>query len=115
MKRSLVRFILIPLAVSLVVLSVIYAGALHYLDRQAQDSLYQANGIPSKDIVIIGIDNNTLNVLGPYGPNYRAIMAMALDELAADPENKPAVTAIDILYEGEIGQPSSVLWIPILP
>ena len=102
MKRSLVRFILIPLAVSLVVLSVIYAGALHYLDRQAQDSLYQANGIPSKDIVIIGIDNNTLNVLGPYGPNYRAIMAMALEELAADPENKPAVTAIDILYEGEI-------------
>ena len=102
MKRSLVRFILIPLAVSLVVLSVIYAGALHYLDRQAQDSLYQANGIPSKDIVIIGIDNNTLNVLGPYGPNYRAIMAMALEELAADPENKPAVTAVDILYEGEI-------------
>ena len=59
MKKSLVRFILIPLMVSLIVLSLIYAGALHYLDRLAQDSLYQANGIPSKDIVIIGIDNST--------------------------------------------------------
>ena len=55
MKKSLVRFILIPLAVSLVVLAVIYAGALRYLDRQSQDSLYQGRGIPSNDIIIIGI------------------------------------------------------------
>ena len=104
MKKSLVRFILIPLMVSLIVLSLIYAGALHYLDRLAQDSLYQANGIPSKDIVIIGIDNSTMNALGSFGPtsNYRSYMAMALEELAADPDSKPAVTAIDVLYESEI-------------
>ena len=51
MKNTLFRFFLIPLFVAILTLSIIYAGALHYLDRQAQDSLYQANGIPSKDIV----------------------------------------------------------------
>lgn len=102
MKSTVIRYFLIPLAITILVLGIIYAGALHYLDRQAQDALYQGKGIPSNDIIIIGIDNETLQAFGPYGPNYRSYMAMALQELAADPANRPAVTAIDILYEGEI-------------
>ena len=102
MKSTVIRYFLIPLAITILVLGIIYAGALRYLDRQAQDSLYQGRGIPSNDILIIGIDNDTLEAFGPYGPNYRTYMTAALEKLAADPDNRPAVTAIDILYEGEI-------------
>ena len=102
MKRT-VRFFLIPLVISILTLSIIYAGALHYLDRHAQDALYQGQGRASNDIIIIGIDNRTLSELGAYGPSYRSNMAMALEKLASDPDRLPAVTAIDILYEGETG------------
>ena len=101
MKNTLFRFFLIPLLISILTLSIIYAGALHYLDRQAQDSLYQGQGHASNDIIIIGIDNQTLAELGTYGPGYRTYIAYALEKLASDPDHLPAVVAVDILYEGE--------------
>ena len=103
MKHSLFRFFLIPLLISILTLSIIYAGALHYLDRQAQDALYQGQGRASNDIIIIGIDNETLAELGTYGPNYRTYVSYALEKLASDPDHLPAVVAIDVLYEGETG------------
>ena len=70
-------------------------------DRWVQDSLFQQRGVPSGDIKIIEIDEKSLSRIGPYGPSYRGYMARALQILAADPDNLPAVVAIDILYEGE--------------
>ena len=52
------------------------------------------------DIVIIGIDEEALEELGPYNTWDRNVMASALEALAADPDKKPAVTAIDVLYTG---------------
>ncbi|QUA54012.1 SpoIIE family protein phosphatase [Aristaeella lactis] len=101
MKHSLFRFFLIPLLISILTLSIIYAGALHYLDRQAQDALYQGQGHASNDIIIIGIDNQTLAELGTYGPGYRTYIAYALEKIASDPDHLPAVVAVDILYEGQ--------------
>ena len=92
-----------PLLAAAAVVALIAAGALHRLDKWAQDGLFQQRGLPSKDIVIIGIDEETLAMLGPYGPNYRTFMAYALEEIAAEPANLPAAVAIDILYEGESG------------
>lgn len=97
---------LLPFLAALLVLVLLAAGVLHRLDRWTQDALYQQRGTPSGDIVIIGIDGQTLADLGPYGPSYRAYMAYALAELAADPENRPAVVAVDILYEGLSGTPA---------
>ena len=95
--------ILLPLAAALAVIVMIAAGMLHRLDRWAQDWLYQQRGTPSGEIIIIGIDEETLSELGPYGPSYRAVMAYALDRLASDPEKRPAAVAVDVLYEGESG------------
>ena len=95
--------ILLPLATALAVTALIAAGTLHRLDRWVQDWLYQQRGTPSGEIVIIGIDEETLSELGPYGPSYRAVMAYALDRLASDPEKRPAAVAVDVLYEGESG------------
>ena len=93
MKNTLFRFFLIPLLISILTLSIIYAGALHYLDRQAQDSLYQGQGHASNDIIIIGIDNQTLAELGTYGPGYRTYIAYALEKLSSDPDHPATGTA----------------------
>ena len=95
--------ILLPLAAALAVVALIAAGTLHRLDRWVQDWLYQQRGIPSGEIIIIGIDEETLSELGPYGPSYRAVVAYALERLASDPQKLPAAVAVDILYEGESG------------
>ena len=100
--RKLTRFLL-PLLAALAVFALIAAGALHRLDRWAQDALYQQRGTPSSQIVLIGIDEETLTELGPYGPNYRTYMAYALEKLASDPDHLPAAVAVDILYEGSSG------------
>ena len=102
MKTKL-RKILYPLLAAIAVLALVGSGALHRLDRWVQDWMYQQGGVPSPDIVLIGIDEETLAELGPYGPGYRSIMAYALEKLAQDPEQRPAAVAIDVLYEGESG------------
>ena len=102
MKNKLQK-ILFPLLSAAIVFALIAAGTLHRLDRWVQDWFYQQRGTPSGEIIIIGIDEETLSELGPYGPSYRSVMAYALQKLASDPEHLPAAVAIDILYEGESG------------
>ena len=77
------------------------AENLRRIDRLAQDALFQQPGVTSSDIVIIGIDEEALADLGPYQTWDRNVMASALEALAADPDKKPAVTAVDVLYAGE--------------
>ena len=88
------------LAAALLVTLLAFSGALKRVDKWAQDGLYQREGVTNTDIVIIGIDDATLEALGPYPTYYRDFVAFALEELASDPDKKPLVTAIDILYEG---------------
>lgn len=97
------RSVLISVLAVIAVTALIAAGSLWRMDRWVQDWLFQQRGVPSDEIVLIGIDEETLAELGPYGPSYRAVIAYALEALAADPEKQPAVAAIDVLYEGESG------------
>ena len=92
---------LLSFAAALLVTAIIALGALQRPDKWIQDRLYQQGGVPSGDIIIIGIDEEALDALGPYNTWDRNVMAAALEALAADPENKPAVTAVDVLYSGE--------------
>ena len=91
---------LLSFAASLLVTAIVALGALQRPDKWVQDALFQRGGAPSGDIIIIGIDEEALDVLGPYNTWDRNVMAAALEALAADPENKPAVTAVDVLYAG---------------
>ena len=77
------------------------AGVLQRVDRWMQDGMFQRPGVTSSQIAIIGIDEEALSALGPYQTWDRNIMASALEALAAEPDKKPAVTAIDVLYVGE--------------
>ena len=98
------RSFLYSLIASLAVTALIGAGALKRVDKWAQDSLFQQPGVTSGDIVIIGIDEEALEELGPYQTWDRNVIASALEALAADPSKKPAVTAIDILYVGHTSE-----------
>ena len=94
------RQFLYALIASAVVTAMIGAGFLRREDRWAQDWIFQRQGSTTTDIVIIGIDEEALEELGPYNTWDRNVMASALEALAADPDKKPAVTAIDVLYTG---------------
>ncbi|MCR5748366.1 MAG: adenylate/guanylate cyclase domain-containing protein [Lachnospiraceae bacterium] len=76
-------------------------GAVGSLDRLAQDTIYQEPEALDGQIIVFGIDEKSLDELGPYNTWDRTVMASALEALASDPEKKPAVTAIDTLYTGE--------------
>ena len=92
---------ILVLAAALLITLLVGAGVLLRVDKWVQDRLFQRPGLPSEDIVVIGIDEETLSELGPYNSWDRTVMASALEVLASDPEKKPAVTAIDTLYAGE--------------
>ena len=76
------------------------AGVVQRIDKWLQDWLFQHPRVTSGDILIIGIDEYAFDQLGPYYTWDRTVIASALEALAADPEKKPAVTAVDILYAG---------------
>ncbi len=102
MKKS--QQYLIALAAALAVTAVIGLGALQRLDKWTQDSMYQRPSVTSGDIIIFGIDEDAIDLLGPYNTWDRNVVASALEALAVDPEKKPAVTAIDVLYAGNTSE-----------
>ena len=91
----------ITLLASAIITTVLFLGPLERQDQWVQDSLYQLPHAVNGQIVIIGIDEKSLNELGPYNTWNRGIFADALEILAKDPEHQPSVTAIDILFSGE--------------
>ena len=76
-------------------------GKLDYLDNRLSDRFYQAEGVKSSDIIVIGIDNLTLNNLGPNSSIRRRDMARAIKNLNENPNGRPAVIGIDALFTGE--------------
>lgn len=101
MKKKTRSNLLIALAAALAVTLIAGSGALRRVDKWAQDTLFQRRGVTSPEIVLIGIDEEALAALGPYNTWTREVMASALEALAADPAQLPAVVAIDTLYSGE--------------
>ncbi|MBR5361207.1 MAG: adenylate/guanylate cyclase domain-containing protein [Lachnospiraceae bacterium] len=101
MKSETKRNLMIAFGGALLFAALVHAGVLNRLDKWVQDKLYQQPKALSGDIVIIGIDEEALERIGEYNTWDRNIMAQALEALNADPDNKPAVVAIDTLYAGQ--------------
>ncbi len=62
------------------------------------DAIFQDAGVPDERIVIIGMDREALEEFGAW-PWDREIMAQAISYLNADPDNKPAVIGIDVVFD----------------
>lgn len=68
------------------------------LDYILRDGLYQRPRGVSGDIKIIGIDERTLERLGPVGTWSRSYYADLLDRLNEDEETRPLVIGFDIIF-----------------
>ncbi len=81
-------------------------GLLDTADQRIADALYQRTAATDGEIIIIGMDQYSLEALGPL-PWPRSYMAEVINCLNADPELAPAVIGVDVLYIGESSDPDA--------
>lgn len=74
-------------------------------DSYVSDALYQHPEPLDGQIVLINIDQKSLDALGPFPTWGRALMGDVINTLNQDPEQAPAVTALDVLYVGASDDP----------
>lgn len=95
------RNAILSLALSALFAAICLAGLFYQPDQMLSDWLYQAPEALDGNIFVIGIDDRAMEDIGPYQTWGRDVMAMALEALNADPDCRPAVIGIDVLYTGE--------------
>ena len=101
MNMPLAKRLLSAFLISILIFLLIAFGTLDSLDQAFSDRFYQHAGVGSRDILVIGMDQASLDTLGPM-PWPRNYMAEAVTFLNnADPDARPAVIGIDVLYSGE--------------
>ena len=71
--------------------------------NQLSDMIMQNGDIQSGNVCIIGIDEHSLDELGPYQTWTRDNVANAIKMLNKDPKLAPAVIGVDVLYIGTTG------------
>ena len=94
---------LLTLAQAILIAALLTAATsrLDDLDYRVSDRLYQRQGASTSDVVVIGIDSNTLSKLGTLSLWARRDIAKAVTIMNADPANRPAVIGIDLLFTSE--------------
>ena len=75
-------------------------GILDSMDSAVSDALYQNRSATDGEVVVIGMDQAAVDVLGPM-PWPRSVLAQAIEYLNADESTKPAAIGVDVLYVGE--------------
>lgn len=76
-------------------------GTIDTANCYLSDLLYQHSSPVSGKIVIIGIDEKSLEIYGPYQKWGREKIAKILNTLNASDECHPTLIGLDILYSGE--------------
>jgi len=106
-KQELLRRILTVLVCAAVFTALAGLGLWNRPDATLSDMLYQHERATDGEIVVIGMDNRASDVLGPM-PWPRSVMAEAIEYLNnADPDSRPAVIGIDVLYVGNSADPDA--------
>ena len=98
--KTRLKYILASLLFAGLIAVFCYFGGLSEMDSWLQDVSFQTPRATSGKVVVIGIDEEALAEFGPFSTWDRSIIASALESLAADPEHRPSVVAIDMLYSG---------------
>lgn len=88
---------LLPLAAIVVCWA---TGVFSLGELQLQDRLYQHPNGASPKIFVIGIDEKTIEELGPFDNWSRYYTAILINTLMQDPQNAPAVIGLDIGFYG---------------
>lgn len=99
-KKRLRRYALCALA-ALLMTALAWSGVLSTVEATLSDALYQHPRALDGEVVLIGIDEQALDALGPFQTWSRDVLAQAVETLNADPENRPAAIGLDVLFTGE--------------
>ncbi len=103
-KKTLLRNLVESLLVAVLVFFLTITNAFYSVDYMLKDSLYQKpRGIDNR-IKIIGIDERTLDALGPIQTWSRQQYADLIDVLNSNEDAKPAVIAFDIIFSGHVDE-----------
>ncbi len=104
-KVSFFRKAAIGLACGAVFAALCAFDAFYAQDSRIADMLYQRPSPSDGRIVLINIDQKSLDELGPFASWGRALMGDVINILNHNPEKAPAVIALDVLYAGESDDP----------
>lgn len=104
MSKQFLRSAAASLLVALLLTAIAGLGFLSSPDGAVSDALYHHGAATDGEIVVIGMDQASLDALGPM-PWPRSYMADVVGFLNADPDTAPAVIGIDVLYVGESADP----------
>ncbi|MDD4843843.1 MAG: adenylate/guanylate cyclase domain-containing protein [Anaerotignum sp.] len=111
MNRKNLKRSIAALTAALLLTGVAASGLLYGSDNILSDKLYQSPKALSGDIVVIGIDQQALEDIGPYQTWSRDVMARAIEALNADVDNRPAAIGVDVLYVGSSAEADADAWL----
>ncbi len=97
--KDLNKRIIISLVAAAIITLTAWSGWLGGADGAVSDALYQREVSTDGQITIIGMDQRAIDALGPM-PWPRSVMAEVIERLNEDPDARPAVIALDVLYVG---------------
>ena len=99
--KQLLRYIAEAFLVGILIFIMTITNLFSAFDYMLKDAAYQIpRGIDSK-IKIIGIDDRTLEQLGPIQTWSRDVYARLLRQLVQEESCKPVVIGFDIIFSGE--------------
>lgn len=102
MKQKFIGKRLLAAAVLSVLLTVCAAlGVMNRADWLLSDLLNQRQISTDDHIVVVGIDQKALEMLGPYSQWGRGVFAQAVEALNQSEECRPAVIGLDVLFAGD--------------
>lgn len=99
-RRRFFAGILIATTIGMAFCLIAHFGLLHGIQLQSSDSLFKATNLnpgadPAKDIIIVAIDDKSLNQLGRFSSWTRSYHAQLIDVLA---EAEARVIVFDVLF-----------------
>lgn len=100
MKRRIVD-IISPILAGLLTFVLVALQPFSAWDNLLTDRAYSQLRGTSRDIMLLTIDEQTLNAYGSFGTWSRTKTAEAIERLYMDPENAPAAVGVDITFQGE--------------
>lgn len=99
MKKAIIYKLLYSLTFSIITLIVSLTGLIGSIDNFFMDTLYQTEKSVNQDIIIVSIDDKSLEELGKFNEWSRSYYTTLINKLNSDNHN-PAVIGFDILFTG---------------
>ena len=102
--KKLLKALIVSIIFSGLFLIIAYFKPFSSLDYRITDSLYSKLRRTNSDIMIICIDEDTLNEYGSFTSWSRDKIADTINYLYSEPGNEPIAVGLDITYQGDLNE-----------